>query len=70
MNIIEWIKNNVMKIITVPVVISTGNFAVLLVQSLSDGVITEDELHMLIKAGSGIQLVCLALVMGVLKIKK
>ena len=70
MKILEWIKDNILKIAAVPVVVSSGNFILLLVQSMSDGVITDEELHALIKVGSGIELICLVAVMGVLKIRK
>lgn len=70
MNVLEFIKKNILKIVTVPVVISAGSFALLLVQSLSDGVISDEELHSLIQAGSGIELVFLAVIMAVLKVRK
>ena len=70
MKIFEWIKDNIIKIASVPVVVSSGNFILLFIQSISDGVITNEELHSLIEIGSGIEIICLAAVMAVLKIRK
>lgn len=67
--ILNWLANNLTKVIGVPVVVNSMSFLALLFQSLSDGVIDETELHNLLTAGSGIDLIVLVFVMAVMKVR-
>lgn len=67
---IDWLETHILKLIGIPVTLNVVKFALLLVQSLSDGVITDDELHSLMQLGSGVELIVLVIVMAVLKVKK
>lgn len=67
---LDWIQENLDKLVTVPVFSNIGTFALVLVQSLSDGVVTDDELHAIVQASSGLTLFMLTLVLAVLKFRK
>lgn len=60
-------KKHLFKLITIPAIISALNFIVLILQSVSDGVITDQELHALIKASSGIDIIFLVIAITLLK---
>lgn len=62
-------KNNVSKVVAIPAFVSSVQFLILLVQAASDGVIDDNELHQLMTAGSGINLIVLLLVYAILKLK-
>lgn len=69
-NIYNWIGKNIGKAIGVPIVLNSVEFILMLAHSLSDGVISHDELEALLKAGDGINLAFLAIVLAYLKFKK
>lgn len=67
---LEFLKTHLMKFLTVPVFLNALNFSLLLLQALSDGVLSDEEILKLIHASTGIQLVFLAIVMALLKKRK
>ncbi len=69
MDLLQFLEKNLNRILTVPVIISLMHFILLLIQSLSDGILTNEELHALIQGTSGINIVILGFVMIVLKLK-
>ncbi len=58
------------KAIGIPLGLNTIQFLLMLVNAISDGVLSHEELEALMKAGNGITLVLLALVMAYMKFKK
>jgi hypothetical protein len=70
MDWMNWVKNNLGKVVAVPITINTIEFAVLFLQSIQDGVITDEELHQMMQVGSGVSLIFLTAVLGFLKLKK
>lgn len=71
---IDWalsgLKNNVNKVVAVPLAFSALTFLGNLALALSDGVLSEDEFHHLISIASGGETILLVIVMAILKIKK
>ena len=67
--ILGWLKNNVSKVVAVPVVFNTLEFAMLFVDSMRDGIMDDRELHALMQAGDSISLIYLAIAMAILKAK-
>ena len=70
MNILDWLKKNAHYFLMIPMLIGSGNFGLLLAQSLMDGTIDDVELHALMQAGSATQVAALVLIMAILKFKK
>jgi hypothetical protein len=67
---LDWLKNNLNHAVTVPLLLSTANFGLLLFESLMDGVITDNELHQLMQTSSGINMIILCGVLAIIKIKR
>lgn len=67
MNILDMIKEHAKPLIAVPAILNGGNFLIMLLQSVSDGVITDQELHNLMQASSGLNIVILGIVMLIMK---
>jgi len=69
-SLLEWLKENVAKIVAVPVLINSFEFAMLFLESIKDGVIDDRELHALMQVGDSVSLIFLAIAMAVLKLRK
>ncbi len=63
----DFFEKHLGKFVGGTTILSSVNFVTLLVSSLSDGIITDEELHALIQASSGIQVVVLVVIMAFLK---
>ena len=68
--IMNYLTAHAKSAIAIPAAISGFEFMALLIQSASDGVISEQELHALLKAGSGFNFVILAIVLAYLHYRK
>ena len=68
-DIFEFLKKNAHYLIFIPTIIGSGNFGLLLAQSLIDGSISDSELHSLMQAGSATQVGLLLLIMALLKLR-
>ena len=58
------------KILWIPLIVSTGTFALNVVNALSDGKIDDYEFHKLTQGASSVEIVALVIVMALLKIKR
>jgi len=67
--LLSRLKNNVSKVIALPVAMSAIIFLANLALSLTDGDLSEEEFHNLIGIASGGETLLLVLVMAILKIK-
>jgi len=70
MKLLKWLKTNVMKVVALPIALSSLQFLALLIQSLGDGMVDDNELHAMLQAGNSTSLFFLALVMAILKLNK
>lgn len=69
--LLPWLKKNCEKLLSIPLLLSTIVFTVnVYTATLDDGVITDQEFRQLTESASGVDMVILAVVMAVLKIKK
>jgi len=66
----NFLENNITKVIGIPLVLNAVEFLMMLMHSLEDGLISHDELEVLLKFGDGINLIILSSVMAYLKFKK
>lgn len=69
-DILAFLKKNAHYLLLIPACIGSGNFGLLLAQSLMDGNIDDVELHNLLQAGSATQVAFLVLIMAIFKLKK
>lgn len=63
----ELVNKHALKAVSVTTLLSGGNFLIMLLQALADGKITDEELHQLITASSGIETLVLAVVIYFLR---
>ena len=66
----NFVEKHLFKFVATPVVLNGVEFLMMLMHSLDDGVISHEELEVLLKAGDGLSLTMLSLVMAYLKFKK
>ena len=66
----NFVEKNLGKAITIPIALNGLEFLMMLIHSMSDGVIDHSELEALLKVGDGVSILLLTLVMGYLKFKK
>lgn len=67
MKLIDWVKDNLGKVVAVPLAFNGLEFFALLFDALRDGVVSDAELHALMKAGDSVNMIFLAVVLAVLK---
>lgn len=61
--IVAWIKKNPIKSLVVPTAISSMTFVINLIEALSDGNLSQKELHMLLTSANGIESIALIAIM-------
>ena len=70
LNLLLKMKDNVGKIMWLPLLMSSTTFIANMILAMSDGTISDDEFHTIIQQANGWEMIILAAIMGLLKIKK